>query len=152
MSMAARPGPPHPVEWRGQPRKRTSRARGPEALTEDSDPEEQMDGRAQVASAAHRRLYAPPRSSHPRVRRERRVRRTSTSAAGLLDWVLHGAGWLLSGLFQAVARTTGSVGLPGITSVSAMWKVVRAKGHEPLPDPARVRRHRAWRRMRTPPH
>ena len=110
-----------------------------------------MDGRAQVASAAHRRLDAPPRRSHPPETGERRVRRTSTSAAGLLDWVLHGAGWLLSGLFQAVARTTGSVGLPGTPPVSAMWKAVRAKGHEPLPDPARVRRHRKWRSTRIPP-
>lgn len=100
-----------------------------------------MEHRTQVAQAAHRRTAAPHRSPHTRATGEHRARNARERAFEPLDWVLRGAGWLLTGLFRATARTTGSVELTMTEPLAVARRLIRAGQLEQPPVPARASRH-----------
>ena len=100
-----------------------------------------VEHRTQVAQAAHRRGAAPHRRAHTRATGEHRARNARKYAFEPLDWVLHGAGWLLTGLFRATARTTGSVELAMTEPLAVARRLIRVGQHDRPPAPARASRH-----------
>ena len=100
-----------------------------------------MEARTQVAHAAHRRHAAPHRGPWTRVTGEHRALNTRKRAFEPLDWVLRGAGWLLTGLYRAAARTSGAVEIPAIEPLAVARRLLRAGRDETPPAPARAHRH-----------
>ncbi len=98
-----------------------------------------MDNRTQAAQTAHRRTAAPHRGSYTRATGEHGAQNARERAFEPLDWVLRGAGWLLTGLYRVTARTTGAVELSISEPLAVARKLIRAGRHE-LPVRPRARR------------
>jgi len=100
-----------------------------------------MEDRTQVAHAAHRRTAAPHRRTRTRATGEHRAPDARERAFEPLDWVLRGAGWLLTGLFRAAARTMGSAELAATEPLAVARRLIRDGRLEPAPAPERASRH-----------